>query len=261
MKITVLSDIKNHSDLLIAWTSRTIRARYQQSILGILWAIAQPLAMMFVFTILFTRIIPVDTGGIPYVVFSYSALVPWTLFLTSITDMIESLVANMNLVSKIYFPRDILVISVMMARLLDFSIAFSILFLLLLYYHFPVFTKEWLFLPLILLIQLCLSLGLGLLGSATNVFLRDVRHLFALGLQLWFYATPIIYPVTMIPENLRPFYFLNPMAGVITAYRSVLIYQTPPDSYLILSGIVSVVILIIGYIVFKRLEPSFADVV
>lgn len=261
MQITVLNDIKNHSDLLLAWTSRTIRARYQQSILGILWAIAQPLAMMFVFTILFTRIIPVDTGGVPYVVFSYSALVPWTLFLTSITDMIESLVANMNLVSKIYFPRDILVISVMMARLLDFSIAFSILFLLLLYYHLPVFTKEWLFLPLILLIQLCLSLGLGLLGSATNVFLRDVRHLFALGLQLWFYATPIIYPVTMIPENLRPFYFLNPMAGVITAYRSVLIYQTPPESYLILSGIVSVVILITGYIVFKRLEPSFADVV
>lgn len=261
MQITVLNDIKNHSDLLLAWTSRTIRARYQQSILGILWAIAQPLAMMFVFTILFTRIIPVDTGGIPYVVFSYSALVPWTLFLTSITDMIESLVANMNLVSKIYFPRDILVISVMMARLLDFSIAFSILFLLLLYYQLPVLTKEWLFLPLILLIQLCLSLGLGLLGSATNVFLRDVRHLFALGLQLWFYATPIIYPVTMIPENLRPFYYLNPMAGVITAYRSVLIYQTPPDSYLILSGIVSVVILIIGYIVFKRLEPSFADVV
>ncbi len=152
MQITVLNDIKNHSDLLLAWTSRTIRARYQQSILGILWAIAQPLAMMFVFTILFTRIIPVDTGGVPYVVFSYSALVPWTLFLTSITDMIESLVANMNLVSKIYFPRDILVISVMMARLLDFSIAFSILFLLLLYYHLPVFTKEWLFLPLILLI-------------------------------------------------------------------------------------------------------------
>jgi len=175
--------------------------------------------------------------------------------------MIESLVANMNLVSKIYFPRDILVISVMMARLLDFSIAFSILFLLLLYYHLPVLTKEWLFLPLILLIQLCLSLGLGLLGSATNVFLRDVRHLFALILQLWFYATPIIYPVTMIPKDLRPFYYLNPMAGVITAYRSVLIYQTPPDSYLILSGIVSVVILIIGYIVFKRLEPSFADVV
>jgi lipopolysaccharide transport system permease protein len=261
MQITVLNDIKNHSDLLLAWTSRTIRARYQQSVLGILWAIAQPLAMMFVFTILFTRIIPVDTGGIPYVVFSYSALVPWTLFLTSVTDMIESLVANMNLVSKIYFPRDILVISVMMARLLDFSIASSILLLLLLYYHLPVFTKEWLFLPLILLIQLCLSLGLGLFGSATNVFLRDVRHLFALILQLWFYATPIIYPVTMIPENLRPFYYLNPMAGVITAYRSVLIYQTPPDTYLVLSGIVSVLVLIIGYLVFKRLEPNFADVV
>lgn len=261
MQISVLNDIKNHYDLLFAWTSRTIRARYQQSILGILWAIAQPLAMMVVFTVLFTRIIPVNTGGIPYVVFSYAALVPWTLFVSSVTDMTESLVANMNLVSKIYFPRDILVVAVMMARLLDFGIASTILFLLLLYFRFPVFTQLWLFLPVILLIQLCLSLGLGLLGSATNVFLRDIRHLFALALQLWFYATPIIYPVSMIPENLRPFYYLNPMAGIITAYRSVLIYQMPPDSSLLISGAVSLLILITGYAVFKRLEPNFADVV
>jgi ABC-type polysaccharide/polyol phosphate export permease len=104
-------------------------------------------------------------------------------------------------------------------------------------------------------------LGLGLLGSASNVFFRDVRHLFSLGLQLLFYATPIIYPITSIPESIRPFYYLNPMVGIITSYRAVLIYQLPPDSSLFLSAIVSGIILVTGYVVFKRLEPSFADVV
>ena len=261
MQISIINDLYDHFDLLTAWTSRTIRARYQQSILGGLWAIAQPLAMVIVFTILFTRVIPVDTGGVPYVIFSYSAIVPWTFFVLSVTDMVDCLVSNMNLVSKIYFPRDILVIAAMLARLLDFGIASTILLLLLLYYRMPVFTLNWLYLPLIILIQLSLSLGLGMLGSASNVFFRDVKHLFALGLQLLFYATPIIYPVTSIPESIRPFYYLNPMAGIISAYRAVLIYQLPPDSSLVLSAIISVIILIVGYIVFKRLEPRFADVV
>lgn len=256
-----LKNLYSHRDLLLAWTIRTIRARYQQSILGGLWAILQPVAVVIIFTIIFTLFIPVDTGGLPYVVFSYTALVPWTLFATSITDMVDSLVINMNLVSKIYFPREILPIAALLARLLDFLIASIVLFGLILYYQLPLAPLSIIFLPVILLIQLLLMLGLGLAGSALNVFYRDLKHLFTLGLQLWLYATPIIYPVTLVPERLRPFYFLNPMAGAIEAYRAVLLRQELPGSYLWISASMALIIFLAGYWFFKRVEFQFADVV
>jgi len=208
-----------YRDFLIAWTSRIVRARYQQSILGGLWAIIQPAATVAVFTIIFTRFIPVDTGEIPYVVFSYSAMVPWLLFSASITDMVESLVMNMNLVTKIFFPREILVLAALLARVFDFAIAFSILIVLIMVYRLPVLHIGWLFLPVILAIQMALSLGLGLIGASLNVFYRDIKHMIGLGMQLWFYATPIIYPPTLVPEAWRSLYHLNPMVGVIESYR------------------------------------------
>jgi len=257
----VLNDLYKHRDLLFAWTFRTIRARYQQSILGGIWAIVQPIAIVIVFTIIFSRFIRVDTGDIPYVVFSYTAMVPWTLFVSSVTDMVDTLVANMNLVSKIYFPRDILVIAAMLARLLDFTIASSILIVLLFVYQMPAFTISLLYIPLILAIQLALSLGLGLGGAALNVFFRDIKHLFVLGLQLWLYATPIIYPVTLIPERYHTYYYLNPMAGVIEAYRSVILHASPPGNYLIISALAAAVVFLSGYWLFKRVEHKFADVI
>lgn len=250
-----------YRDFLFAWTSRVVRARYQQSILGGLWAIIQPAATVAVFTIIFTRFIPVDTGEIPYVVFSYSAMVPWLLFSTSITDMVESLVLNMNLVTKIHFPREILVIAALLARLFDFIIAFSILIILLVIYRLPILHIGWIFLPIILAIQLTLSLGLGLIGAALNVFYRDIKHLIGLGMQLWFYATPIIYPPTMVPEGWRTLYYLNPMAGVIESYRAVLVGGQMPSTTLLLSAVLALAILIIGYIFFRRVEHQFADVV
>jgi lipopolysaccharide transport system permease protein len=250
-----------YGDLLFAWTARTIAARYQQSILGGLWAILQPAAMVAVFTLIFTRFVPVDTGGVPYVVFSYVAMVPWTLFSTSLTDMVDSLVSNMNLIAKIYFPRDVLVVASLLARLLDFTIALGLLLLLMLYYQLPLFTLGWLYLPFILATQLMLALGLGLFGAALNVFYRDIKHLVTLGLQLWLYATPIIYPVSVVPERFRPLYFLNPMAGAIEAYRAVLLYGTVPGSYLLLSALVALIVLLGGYAFFKRVEAQFADVV
>lgn len=261
MQTNYLTALFTHRDLLLAWTGRTIRARYQQSVLGGLWAVLQPVATVAIFTLIFTVFIPVDTGNLPYIVFSYSAMVPWILFSTSVIEMVDSLVTNMNLVSKIYFPREILPIAAMMARLLDFAIASIILFILMIYYQMPLFSLNWLYLPVILLIQLTLAVGLGLAGAAVNVFYRDVKHLLTLGLQLWFYATPIIYPMSVVPEQLQPFYFLNPMAGAIEAYRAVLLYQQKPDPHLFISALASSVILLAGYWFFKRVEFQFADIV
>ena len=261
MQISEFRTIYTYRDLLVAWTVRTVRARYQQSVLGGVWAILQPAATVAIFTIIFTRFVPIETGGIPYVVFSYSAMVPWMLFSASITDMVDSLVGNMNLISKIYFPREVLPLAALFARLLDFIIAESILILLMIYYQMPVFIAGWLLLPFILFIQLVLALGIGFLGAALNVFYRDMRHLFVLVLQLWLYASPIIYPVTAVPERFQTLYFLNPMAGIIEAYRAVLLYEQMPGAYLGLSAIISLFTLVIGYLFFKRVEPKFADVI
>ena len=250
-----------YRDLLWAWTVRTIRARYKQSLLGGLWAILQPAATVAIFTVIFTMVVPVDTGGIPYVIFAYTAMVPWVLFSTSVTDMVDSLVGNMNLVSKIYFPREALPIAALLARLLDFIIAAAVLILLMIYYQMMPSLVGLLFLPVILAIQLALALGLGLAGAALNVFYRDMKHLFVLGLQLWLYATPIIYPVTLVPERFRSLYFLNPMAGAVEGYRAILLHNSLPGSYLLTSAVAAIIVLVLGYWFFKRVEFQFADVV
>ncbi len=248
-------------DLIWAWTGRTVRGRYQQSVLGWLWALVQPAASAAMFTLIFTRFVPIDTGGTPYVVFSYAALVPWTFFSASLTDMASALVFNMDLVTKIYFPREALPIAAMLARLLDFGIASLLLIVLLIVFPVPLFPPGWLTFPLIFLVQLTLIVGLGLIMAAVNVFFRDVQPLLVLGLQLWFYASPIIYPVSLVPERWRPYYFLNPMAGVLQAYRDVLIEGRLPGNYLLTSAVLSLVILVFGYWFFKRLEFQFADIV
>jgi lipopolysaccharide transport system permease protein len=248
-------------DLLWAWTGRNIRARYQQSSLGWLWAVIVPTAQAAIFSVIFTVFVPIDTGDIPYPVFSYVAVVPWTLLASSLADMSQSLVASMFLITKIYFPREVLPVAAMLARLMDFGVAVGLLVVLMLIFQVPVFLPGLLYLPLILAVQLALILGLGLASAAANVFFRDVQSLITLGLQVWFYASPIIYPVTLVPEPLRPFYFLNPMAGVLTAYRDVLLNGQAPGPYLIPSAIVAVVIFLAGYWFFKRVEFQFADIV
>lgn len=250
-----------HRELLLAWTIRTVRARYQQSLLGGLWAILQPAAQVAIFSIIFTRFIPVDTDDVPYILFSYTAMVPWTLFTTSTNDMVNALTDNMSLVQKIYFPREILPLSALLARLVDYGIAMVVLVIVMVAYGWVFFPAGWLLLPFILLIQLSLTIGLGLAGAAINVFYRDVKHLVVLGLQLWLYASPVIYPITLVPERWRTLYFLNPMAGALEAYRAIILYETLPGTYLITSAITSFLILLIGYILFKRVEFQFADVV
>jgi lipopolysaccharide transport system permease protein len=259
--LTNVKQLINARDLLFAWTGRTIRGRYQQSVLGGLWAIIQPAATVAIFTIIFTRFVPVNTGDTPYVVFSFVAIVPWTLFSASLTDMSGSLIQNMGLVTKIYFPREAIPIAAMLARLLDFAIAFGLIAILIIYYQIPIFPAGWLLLPVILLIQIALIVGLGLAAAALNIFYRDIQPLLTLGVQIWFYASPIIYPVTLVPERLRPFYFLNPMAGILESYRAVLLYETLPGPYLLTAGAVSFVVFVLGYWFFKRVEFLFADIV
>lgn len=256
-----LSQLLQAQELLWAWTGRNIRARYQQSLLGGLWIVIQPLATVAIFTVIFTLFVPVDTGKIPYIVFSYVALTPWMLFAGALTDMANSLVDNMHLLTKIYFPREILPLSALLVRLLDFLIMVGLLLFLFLYFRLPLFPVSWLYLPVILLIQLAFSLGLGLLLAAANVFYRDVRPLLTLGIQLWFYASPIIYSVEMVPTYLRPFYLLNPMASILEAYRAILLYGATPSPYVLLAGVVALLVLGGGYWYFKRVEFEFADIV
>jgi lipopolysaccharide transport system permease protein len=259
--MTLQATFLSHRPLLYAWVVRTVRARYKQSLLGGLWAIIQPTVATLIFSIVFTYFVPIDTDGIPYVIFSYTAMAPWTFFTTALADMVESLVINMNLVSKIYFPREILPMAALLARSLDFAIASLILVVLLIYFGIPVDPNTLLLLPAVVAIQLALSLGLGFIGAALNVFYRDVKHIIALVIQLWLYATPIIYPVTAVPAWLRPYYFLNPVTGIIESYRDILLRQQVPGRYLLVSLLMATIVLIVGYRFFKKVEFQFADVV
>jgi lipopolysaccharide transport system permease protein len=259
--VVQLANLYHYRDLLWLWTGREVRVRYKQSALGAAWAVIQPLALTVVFTLVFSRLMQVDTGGVPYPVFAYAALVPWTFFATSLAFAIPSLVNNLNLVGKIYFPREILPLANIGAALLDFGIAGVVFAGMLLLYQIPLTLQVLWVLPL-LAIQLILTAGVTLLGAAVIVFFRDVRFIIPLLTQVWMYASPVIYPVTLIPARWQTLYFLNPMAGIIAGYRSALVLgETPNLPALGLATLVSVGLLVIGYVTFKRSEPLFADLI
>ncbi len=256
-----LVELAQSKDLIISWTWREIRIRYSQSIVGSAWAILQPLSLMIIFTLIFSLFLKVPTTGIPYPVFAYTALLPWTFFSNALSTAIPSLVNNMGLVSKIYFPREILPVSSVIANFIDFLIATSIYVVLLIIYHISL---SWtiVFVPLIILVQLILTIGITLAASAVNVFYRDVRFVIPLALQLLMYASPIIYDVSSVPANLKPFYFLNPMAVIIDTYRRVILQNQLPDwPYFGLATLISVLILVLSYRYFKKAEREFADLI
>ena len=256
-----LSNLYRHRGLLWMWIVRDIKVRYKQSLLGAAWAIIQPLVLMLVFTVVFSSLVRVSTGEVPYPVFSYTAVLPWTFLVAVVTFGVPSLINNLNLVTKIYFPREILPIGALGVGLLDLIIASTVFVLLLVIYRVHVgISAIWV--PVILIIQIFLILGLTFLGSAATVFYRDVRFLVPLALQVWFFATPIIYPMDIVPENLQPIYMLNPMVGIINSYRDVILYGRPPSmTYLGLSAAISLVTFVVGYRMFKRLEVTFADAI
>jgi len=247
-------------DLLWTWTLRNVRARYQQSILGWFWAIAQPAAQVAIFAFVFTKFVPVDTGSTPYVLFSYVAIVPWTFLSTALTDMSGAIVENMRLVTKIYFPREVLPLSAMLARALDFVVASALVLVLVIYYGLPLRAEGLLLLAVAIVIQLALTAGLGLAAAAANTFVRDVRPLLVLALQLWFYGSPIIYPMEAVPAEFRALYALNPVVGILEAHRAAWLNRPMPLEWLASSGAVAVACLVLGYWFFKRSETLFSDI-
>lgn len=258
---SALLQIVQYRELLYSLTLREVKARYRQSLLGIGWAIVQPLALMVVFNLVFTRVAKLPTEGVPAPIFAYSALVPWTFLANALTTATIGLVSQRSIVTKTYFPREIIIMSQVGARFVDFAAASLVLAGMMVWYQIP--PTAWLLLvPVLLLIQLMLITGLALITSALNVAFRDLAPVVGLGLQLWMFANPIGYPLSAVPEGLYPYYVLNPMVGLIEAYRAALAFgRAPLWDLLATSTIVSVVVLIVGYVYFKRAERSFADII
>jgi lipopolysaccharide transport system permease protein len=256
-----LGDLYGARELLWMWTLREIRIRYKQSALGVAWAILQPVALTLVFTVIFSYLARVPSDGAPYPIFAYTALLPWTLLSTSIGFAVPSLINNTNLVTKIYFPKEILPLGAIGAALLDFLVATLVFVGLMILYEIPL-NLHLLWLPLLIVIQIALIAGVSLVAAAINVFYRDVRFLVPLSLQIWMYASPIIYPVSLVPEKVRALYMLNPMAGLINSYRRVVLDGMDPVlSELLLAAAVSIAICAFGYGYFKKVEPEFADII
>ena len=248
-------------ELLLSWTLREFRVRYSQSVLEVAWALVQPLALMAMFTLVFSLFMRVPSQNVPYPVFAYAALLPWTFFVNTLSAAIPSLVNNFNLVSKVAFPREILPLAAILVGLVDFAIAAVVFVLLMLGYQRGV-TLMVLWVPIILLVQLALTAGISLYAAALNVFYRDIRFIIPLALQLWLYLTPVIYPMDVVPASLRPLYLLNPMAALIETYRRVTLFGQMPDwGTFGLAALVSLLCLLAGYRFFKHAERRFADVI
>lgn len=259
--VTFVKNLVEYRELLISLTVSGIKAKYKQSILGVGWAILQPLALMVIAFFVFSRFIKVPSDNIPYPIFAYVALVPWTLFSTGISFAIPSLVQNINLLRKIYFPREVFVISAILASLFDFLIASTIFVFMLAFYNVTL-TLNILYFPLILLTQLILMVGVSLLGAIVNVAFRDAERSLPVIFQMWMLASPVVYSLRLVPESLRNIYILNPMVGIIDAYRKIFLEGSPPNFYyLSVSLLISFVVFIAGYWVFKKGEKVIADII
>jgi ABC-type polysaccharide/polyol phosphate export permease len=239
---------------------RDFRVRYKQAFLGLTWTVLTPFALMVVFTLFFQRLAKVDTGGAPYALFAYLGLLPWTFFSTSVSQGGQSLVANSQLVNKVYCPREVFPLASVVVAAVDTAIAAVMLGLLFLVTSFmPKATTVWV--PVLLAVQVAFTCGVTLITASAIVFLRDLRHVLPIALQLGLFVTPVAYGMGVVDPSLRVLYSaLNPLAPVIDGYRRTVLLGLPPDWHLLVPGAVtSVVVLALGYLMFKRLEPGFAD--
>jgi lipopolysaccharide transport system permease protein len=260
-KAVNLRDLWQYRELMLFLAWREIKVRYKQTALGIAWAIIQPVFAMIVFSIFFGRLAGMPSDGLPYPLFAYCALLPWQLFVYSLVESSNSLVVNQNLITKVYFPRLIIPISVVLAGLVDFCIAGIVLIVLMSYYHVVPMKAVWA-LPFFVLMTVGLALGVGLWLSALNVQYRDVRYTIPFLSQLWLFATPIAYPGSLVPPEWQGLYGLNPMAGVVEGFRWALLGAKPPTGALLsVSVVVTVVLLVAGLYYFRRMESTFADTV
>ncbi|MBN1106643.1 MAG: ABC transporter permease [Deltaproteobacteria bacterium] len=254
-------EVWNYRELLYFLTKRDIKVRYRQTVLGGLWAIIQPFFTMVVFTLFFGRMARMPSDGIPYPIFVYAGLLPWTYFANAVSMSGNSLVGSANLITKVYFPRLIVPASAALAGLLDFCVALIVLIGLMVYYQVLPGPAVVLFPVLAALTFLC-ALGVGLWLSALNVQYRDIRYVIPFLIQIWMFVSPVIYPIGLVSESYRWLMALNPMGGVIHAYRATLLGHQPVDWALL--GISTLVILLLvlgGLFYFRRMERGFADVV
>lgn len=256
-----LRELLEYRELLYFLVWRDVKVRYKQTALGAAWAIIQPFFTMVVFSLFFGKLGKIPSDGVPYPIFSFTALVPWTFFATSLTQASNSLVGSANLVKKVYFPRLTIPIATVLAGVLDFAIAFVILIgMMAVYGIVPGVNVLWL--PFFLLLAIVTALGVGLWLSAMNVQFRDVKYVVPFLTQFWMFATPIAYPSSLLSEPWRTLYALNPMVGVVEGFRWALLgTATKPGSTIIVSSIAAAVMLVSGAYYFRRMERSFADIV
>lgn len=257
-----LRDLWTYRELVYFMIWRDIKVKYKQTLLGMAWAVIQPVMNMLVFTFVFDRVAKLATDGVQYEIFSFTALLPWGLFVTALNQGARSLVAHNNMVTKIYFPRLILPMSSVFAGLVDFAIAFVILIGLMFYFKVtPAWNLLWT-LPLFLVLALVTALGVALWLSAVNVKYRDVNQALPFLTQFWLFATPVAYPFTNLPETWQIVLSLNPMTGVVNGFRwSLLGTGNGPDITLWISAIISVLIFISGLFYFRSMEKTFADTI
>jgi ABC-type polysaccharide/polyol phosphate export permease len=265
MQPTLASDFRDmireqytYRELLYQMTRRDLLLRYKQTVMGFGWAIFMPLVNTAVFSVIFTRVAPIDTG-VPYPAFAYCGLFTWNFFASSLRFAVNSLTTNTNLVSKVFFPREIFPYSSTMVSLVDLAVSSVVMALLMLYYRIPP-TGMIVFLPVVLFVQLLFTLGMSLLLAMSNLFYRDVKYLFEIVLTVWMFMTSVLYPVSLVGGKTAVIMQLNPLTPIIDGYRAVLLYgQSPFTPAFLLAAAVSVVLFFGAWLVFHRAEFEFAE--
>ena len=255
-----LRELWNYRELLWVLTARDIRVRYKQTVLGVAWAVIQPVMIMIVFSIFFGRLAKVPSEGFPYPVYVYAGLLPWTFFANAISQSSNSIISSANLITKVYFPRLIIPLSSIGAGIVDFMISTVILLLLMMYYGVP-FSINLLYTPFLLLAVIFIALGFGTWLAALNVAFRDFRYVVPFMVQVWLFITPVIYPSNIIPENWQWLYYINPMAGLIDGFRAAFLgtqldYIGPAISF-----VVAILCFFAGLLYFRTVERRFADII
>ncbi|MGH9940785.1 MAG: ABC transporter permease, partial [Pyrinomonadaceae bacterium] len=250
-----------YRDLLYTLSVHRVKVRYKQSLLGVAWALLQPLSLMLIYTLVFSVMAKIPTEGTPYPIIAYTGLLLWSLFATALTGATSGLVSHSHLVTRVYFPREILPLTYVIAAAFDFAVASTLLAGLMAYYRMPV-TVNAIYALLIVLILICFVTAVSLVFSALQVRFRDVGVAMPLLLQLWMFASPVVYPLGVVPQHLRWLYSLNPMVGVVENFRQVILHGVPPDLYTLgLSALISLILLPLSYIYFKYVEATVADII
>jgi lipopolysaccharide transport system permease protein len=255
-----LKELWTHRELLFFLVWRDVKIRYKQTLLGAAWAIIQPLLTMLVFTFIFGRIAKIDSNGIPYPVFAYAALLPWTFFANAITQSGNSIVGSAHLITKVYFPRPIIPVAAVCAGLVDLAVAFPMLVVLMFYYRIGITLNALYLVPLVVLTTL-LAIAVGTWISAINVKYRDVKFAMPFVVQIWMYLSPIAYPSKVIPVKWRTLYSLNPVVGIVDGYRAALLGQAFEWKTLLISLAVTLVFLVLASHQFRKMEKGFADII